>query len=123
MHRQPPGLRHSAPGARAPERFELRRGRARLRGKILRLGGRGFDKRLAFAFETALARPPRPEETKVLRDLFENQLKRYQADKTAARLVLTIEDAPAPKRADSELAAWMQVSRAILNLHETITRN
>ena len=90
--------------------------------KILRQGGRGFDKRLAFAFETALARPPKAEEAQVLHDLFEKQWRRYQADKTAARQLLTIEDAPAPKNADPELAAWMQVSRAILNLHETITR-
>ena len=91
--------------------------------KIARQGGRGFDTRLAFAFESALARPPQPEETKVLRGLFEQQLKRYQADKDAARRFLTLPDAPAPTGTDPEMAAWMQVSRAILNLHETLTRN
>ena len=55
--------------------------------------------------------------------LIEHQ-RQYQDDPAAARDLLGIGDAPAPAGVDpAELAAWTSVTRVLLNLHETITRN
>jgi hypothetical protein len=51
-------------------------------------------------------------------------LKRYSDDVEAATQLIGVGDLPVPDDiAPAELAAWTTVARAILNLHETITRN
>jgi len=81
------------------------------------------DHRLVFAFRQALSRQPRPEEIKVLDDLLQRQREHFSADKASASAVVSVGQAPAPKELDVvELASWTNLSRAILNLHETITR-
>jgi hypothetical protein len=80
--------------------------------------------RLDWAFSRALARPPSADEAHLLEAFFQKQRTRYAADATAARELVATGAAPVP--ADLPLgdyAAWTAVSRAILNLHETITRN
>ena len=48
----------------------------------------------------------------------------YAKDNKAAEAVLTVGISPRPKNIDEkELAAWVSVSRVLLNLNETITRN
>jgi hypothetical protein len=50
--------------------------------------------------------------------------RQYREDPAAARALLGIGDAPTPAGLDpAELAAWTSVTRVLLNLHETITRN
>lgn len=91
---------------------------------VLRKGGRSFTKQLEWAYQRALARSPKPEETKLLGALYENHLARYKNDPAAAREVLSTGEAPVTaNRPAHELAAWTSVARAILNLNETITRN
>ncbi len=85
---------------------------------------RDTAKRIEWAFQEALSRSPRPEEQKILAGLQAQQLSRYQKDSTAAKdLVQTGQSAPAGNLDTAELASWTAVTRAILNLHETITRN
>jgi hypothetical protein len=92
--------------------------------RILREGGATTADRLKFAYETALNRNPRPQEAKIVGDLFEKHLREYTQDKDAARKLVATGDAQVPKDLDiSELAAWTSVSRVILNLSETITRS
>lgn len=92
--------------------------------KAMREGGATFDARLGWAFARALSRPPDKEEARILRDLFEAQRKRYTTDAAAARELVAVGDKPAASDLPlPELAAWTAVSRALLNLHETITRN
>lgn len=92
--------------------------------KALREGGNTFEARLGWAFARALSRPPEKEETRILRDLFEAQRKRYAGDAAAARELIAVGDKPAASDLPlPELAAWTAISRALLNLHETITRN
>jgi hypothetical protein len=81
--------------------------------------------RLTWAWRTALARNPRPEELSVLTALYEKHKSEYASDpKSATALLTTTGEAAAPKSLNPiELAAWTSVSRTILNLHETITRN
>ena len=67
---------------------------------------------------------PTPDEAKALETLFAKQQARYAKDGTAARELVEVGEAPVAKDLPvAELAAWTTVSRAILNLHETITRN
>ena len=79
--------------------------------------------RIQQAFHLALARTATPAETKLLARLYEEHFKQYESDpKSAADLVRTGERSPAPGLRTAELAAWTSVTRVILNLHETITR-
>lgn len=92
--------------------------------RILREGGRSDAERFAYAYRLAVSRLPKPAETEVLARLLAKHRKEFSADKAAAQKLLSIGDWPAPKDFDAaEIAAWASVARAILNLHETMTRN
>ncbi len=92
--------------------------------KILSDGGASNDERLAWAFARAVARPPRAEELAVLRGLLEKHQQQYASDATAVAAILksTGEAAVPEGTPTAELAAWISIARAILNLHETLTR-
>lgn len=92
--------------------------------KVIKEGGKEPGQRIQFAYRRALTRQAVPEEIKVLDDLYQQHLKQYQGDISAAQALLQVGDRPAAKDIDpAELAAWTSVARVILNLHETITRN
>ncbi len=92
--------------------------------RILRRGGWTFEARLDWAFARAVARPPTAEEAHVLRQLYEQQRTRYRADPAGARALISTGESPvAADLPEAELAAWTAVSRALLNLHETVTRS
>ncbi|MFI5379553.1 MAG: DUF1553 domain-containing protein [Tepidisphaerales bacterium] len=80
--------------------------------------------RAAWAFEQATGRRPSDAETAVLVALFAKHQAQYSADLVAARkLIATGEHPPAKDLNAAELAAWTSVCRAILNLHEVVTRD
>jgi len=82
------------------------------------------EKRVGHAFRLALQREPTATEAQVLGDLHAAARKKYTADKPAAEALLKVGLAPVPAGLDPvELAAFTSVTRALLNLHETITRN
>ncbi len=80
------------------------------------------EARWVAAFETALARPPRPAELSGLRAFLDRVRSEYRARPDDAKKVLQVGAAPAPSGDTIELAAWTSVCRVLLNLHETITR-
>ncbi len=81
------------------------------------------DARLDFVYKEALARPIKPKEQKSLEQFLELQREHYQANPDEAKKIARVGLAPEPKSVDEiELAAWTQVCRVVLNLHETITR-
>jgi hypothetical protein len=83
-----------------------------------------FDAQLAWVFDRALNRAPTGEERTLLRGLFDRNLKRFTADPASARALVGDGDAPLPAGVDVvRLAAMTTVTRAVLNLHELITRN
>ena len=103
-------------------------------------GPLGFDAQLAFVFDRALNRAPTAEERSILRRLYERNLKRFTADPARARAFLAEGQTPLPAsvnvRSTSSgqahstgsgqavrLAAMATITRAVLNLHELITRN
>jgi hypothetical protein len=91
--------------------------------RILQRGGRRFDRRLRFAFDQALARKPDPREVAVLGDLFRKQLDLHQREPDNARHLVKVGERPMATGLDPvELAAWTEIARTLLNLHESITR-
>ncbi len=77
-----------------------------------------------FAFEKAVSRKPLPKERQVLLKLYQESLSEFRADpKAASEFIHTGEKPVDPALKPAELAAMTTVARAILNLHETITRN
>ena len=79
--------------------------------------------RLDTAFQRLLNRPATGEESKLLTDLYQKQLARYKATPDDAKKLLSIGLTPMPDKVDLvDLAATTTVTRALLNLQETITR-
>jgi Protein of unknown function (DUF1553)/Protein of unknown function (DUF1549)/Planctomycete cytochrome C len=83
-----------------------------------------LDQRLHWIFQESLNRSPTPEEQRILAKLFQDNLKRFTAAPEEARRLAAVGEAPLPKAENVvQLAAMTMVTRAVLNLHETITRN
>jgi uncharacterized protein DUF1553/uncharacterized protein DUF1549/cytochrome c len=91
--------------------------------KTLSAGGNNDAARITRAFERATGRRPNEQETAVLIELLENHRKQFADKPEEARKLIAVGDAPVPENVGAiELAAWTSVCRAILNLHETMTR-
>jgi hypothetical protein len=91
--------------------------------RTLVYGGADDAAKAAWAFTRATSRVPKPEEARILLDLLVKQRAEYAANPASATRLLAVGDTPNPAGANAaELAAWTNVCRAILNLHETITR-
>ncbi len=92
--------------------------------RILQHGGSSDSERLNWAYRQALSRAPRSEEAKVLMELLAKHRHEFTKDIESAKKLLGVGDWPVPKEMSAtELAAWTSLTRVILNLHETITRN
>jgi hypothetical protein len=92
--------------------------------RALAEGGTGLDARIDWIMERAVGRRARPEERRILEGLHGRSLERFRSAPGEAARLLAVGDAPPPDGGDrAELAALTAVTRAVLNLHETITRN
>lgn len=86
--------------------------------------GATTQERLDFAYQQAVSRGVKEQEVAILSQLLEQARSEYQANPQAAGELLSVGARPVPDDLDTvELAAWTTIARAILNLHETITRN
>ncbi|HUA84523.1 MAG TPA: PSD1 and planctomycete cytochrome C domain-containing protein [Bryobacteraceae bacterium] len=87
-------------------------------------GAAGFDARLDYIFNQALNRAPSAGERSILRGLYDRNLERFRANGASASELLRVGEAPLAHNEDPvELAALTTITRAVLNLHELITRN
>jgi hypothetical protein len=92
--------------------------------RMMTQGGAKTDERIAFGFRAAIARRPRAEELKILRQAFDQQLADFRKDPGAAARLLKIGDSPRNEKLNpAEHAAWTTVARMILNLDEVITKS
>ena len=87
-----------------------------------------FDQQLTWIFDRALNRAPTGEERKILKDLYRTNLIRFRASPVDAGQFVKTGEAPLDPAKNQirnlpQLAAMTIVTRAVLNLHETITRN
>ncbi|MEW4530712.1 PSD1 and planctomycete cytochrome C domain-containing protein [Maioricimonas sp. JC845] len=91
--------------------------------QVVREGGTSTEERLGWLYRNVLARSPSELETSLLTDLLDENLARYRSSPETADKLLATGLAPRPEDLDAaELAAWTAVTRAVLNLHETIMR-
>lgn len=96
---------------------------ARVLAEKLTGDSRPFSERLELGFQQLLQRNPYPEEAKLLKALYDRQLKSYIRNPQDANALLKVGLRPAGREANPmDLAAFTSVTRALLNLHETITR-
>ena len=93
--------------------------------KVINEGGNNFAKRLNYAYKLTLSREPDKEELEMLRTLWQTTHKSYQDQPSLAPNILANgfykNNNTATPPAD--LASWTAVTRALLNLYETTTRN
>ena len=95
-----------------------------LADRMLREGGRDHAARIAFAYETVLARPPQASELQIVQTQLNEHLQRYEQDPDSARQLISHgESQPAADLPVHELAAYTLVANMILNLDETLMRN
>jgi len=91
--------------------------------------GNSDELRFDFAMQLVLNRSPDAGEVELLRTLLHDSKTYYQMHPEAAAIFVAVERLVSKASADDassdqvELAAWMSVARALLNLDETITRN
>jgi hypothetical protein len=91
--------------------------------RIIREGGTLPADRARWAFRAALSRHPERDEIAAVLRVYEDNRKIYESDRDAAGKLMAVGQMPLPADIDaSEVAAWTQVARTLLNLHETITR-
>lgn len=92
--------------------------------RILLSGNTSDEGRIHWAIRQAFSRQVSSEEIIVLSNLLNSYRREYAADGPAAEKLLSVGEFKNDPQVDRiELAAWTGVTRAILNLHETITRN
>ena len=77
--------------------------------------------RMEFIFRSLLSRRPTSSEREHLYQLFEGQLKTFQANPQAARELIAVGESIAPSDLTvAELAAWTTVANAVFNLEEFV---
>ena len=92
-------------------------------GRVLTTAPKNDDQRLKLIYKEALARPVKSGEEKSLEEFLREQREYYDAHPEDAAKLMQVGLTAEPKAADgAELAAWTQVCRVVLGLHETITR-
>jgi len=89
-----------------------------LAGRVIAEADKGPDARIRYAFRLAVAREPRAEEIRILRDLEQKEIKQYRGDPEAAAKLAKVSGKMDP----IEMAAWTIVASSILNLDEMITK-
>ena len=94
--------------------------------KTLREGGQTEDQRLTYAFRRCISRTPNEQEMTELRALLNKETERYSDGKRNPWDLAANDPAHPPllpkDTTPAQAAAWTVVSRVILNLDETITK-
>jgi hypothetical protein len=92
--------------------------------RVYREGGRDDRSRATYAFRLGTGREPTARELKALLEFYEEQYRYFDDDRTTDALKVgaaSVTNLP-PEVNMHKVAAWAMVSRAILNLDETITK-
>jgi hypothetical protein len=97
---------------------------ARVFAQNILVHGRDLNARVDWAFQRAVSRAPAPAELRTLADLYAASLTQFRNSPADAGRLIHVGESPVPAALQpAELAAMTTVARAILNMHETITRN
>ena len=91
--------------------------------KLLTAKSSSDKSRIALAYQEMLGRAPRAKEASSLAKFLADQRAHYKANTDEAKKLLKVGQRTAAAGIDEiELAAWTQVCRVIVNLHESVTR-
>ena len=96
---------------------------ARVLAQVVVERGDTPESSLRWVFRHVLCRDPSESEFQTLWDLYQRQTAWYQAHPQEAQALVAIGLTPPPAADTPQVAAWTSVTRALLNLSETITRN
>lgn len=78
---------------------------------------------IRWIYRQVLSREPTKGELQIVRRVYTQEQARFKNAPEAADKLVHVGQLPVPEKIDTvELAAWTEVARVILNLHETITR-
>ena len=95
-----------------------------LGARILAQSQQPDNERIRWAWQSVLGRYPTTQEAAIISDLVATHRAYFSADVAAAKALTSIGISPVPADVDvAELATWTSVSRVLLNLEETISRN
>ncbi|HZM02686.1 MAG TPA: PSD1 and planctomycete cytochrome C domain-containing protein [Candidatus Saccharimonadales bacterium] len=91
--------------------------------RVWKDGGTNEQSRIDYAFELCTGRKPQPKEVATISSLLEDQ-SRFFEDRTARAVKVASPDPkdPPPDVNLHKVAAWTMVSRVLLNMDETITK-
>ncbi len=103
-----------------PQFFEAARAFAE---RTVKEGGETEKARIAYLFEMATARLPKPEEEALLLETFQAHYQELEADPDAAKQLVTVGEVAPDETLDAvEIAAWTMIANLILNLDEVINK-
>jgi len=91
--------------------------------RVLKEGGADDKSRVRYAFRLCTGRTPDSEELNKLITFWREQYQHFENDTAAAVKIASTDLTNMPPELNlHKVAAWVMVSRAILNLDETITK-
>ena len=103
-----------------PQFFEAARAFAE---RALKEGGEAPEARIAYIFEMATARLPKPKEEALLLETFRVHYEALAADPEAAKALIAVGESPPDETLDAvEVAAWTMIANLILNLDEVLNK-
>lgn len=80
-----------------------------------------LEKRINHAFELCLSRKPTAKEFKIVRQLYQDQIRLLKSDQAAVSKLTNPKAIPAGST-PQEVAAWIIIGRVLMNLDEFVTR-
>jgi hypothetical protein len=103
-----------------PQFFEAARTFAE---RAIKEGGETPEARIAYLFEAATARLPKPVEEALLLKTFQAHYQELEADPEAAKELITVGESEPDETLDAvEVAAWTMIANLILNLDEVLNK-
>ena len=103
-----------------PQFFEAARAFAE---RTIKEGGETPEARIAYIFEMATARLPKPVEKELLLKTFQTHYQELAADPDAAKALITVGESAPDETLDAvEVAAWTMIANLILNLDEVLNK-
>ena len=103
-----------------PQFFEAARAFAE---RTVKEGGETPEARIAYIFEMATARLPKPKEAALLLQTFQVHYEDLAANPEAAKALITVGESSPDETLDAvEVAAWTMIANLILNLDEVLNK-
>ena len=91
--------------------------------RTLKVGGETPEERIAFMFEIATAREPKPSEATLLLETLQAHAEEFKADPEAAKALIVVGESKPDETLDAvEVATWTMIANLILNLDEVLNK-